>query len=110
MVGVATVAIASSNAIAEKARIISGVVIDELSGETVAEANITTKHGTVATGGDGRFSIALGADDDELIITAPGYVMRRVWVGPTDVMRIVLSPAHELIEARGHVGKVVLVP
>lgn len=98
---VAATVVVVNTATAAPHRILQGVVVDELTGEPVEGVNITSRHGTVATGPDGSFSIAISGDDRELYVTAPGYVMRIVPVDASDTLRIVLAASHELIEIVG---------
>ncbi len=99
-IGVATVAVAAQVAVAAPARV-SGIVIDEQSGETLAGVNVSSKYDTAVTAADGTFVISLAADDDQLRISAPGYRVRTIALGPEDSVRIVLTPSNELIEVSG---------
>ncbi len=80
---------------------LTGVVIDDLTGEPVAGVNITSRHGTVASGANGSFALAIAGDDTQLFVTAPGYVMQIVPIHSNDTIRIVMSASHELIEVTG---------
>jgi hypothetical protein len=104
LVGAITVAVVQA-AQAAPHRILTGVVVDELTGEPVAGVNLTSRHGTVATGADGTFSIAIGGDDTELFVTAPGYLMQTVAIGPSDTLRVSLVTSTELIEVTGTAPK-----
>jgi hypothetical protein len=82
-------------------RIITGVVVDSLTGEPVSGVNLTSRHGTVESGPDGTFSMAIGGDDIELFVTAPGYMMQTIAIGTSDQIRISLLTSTELIEVSG---------
>jgi hypothetical protein len=104
VVGISVLAVAHVVAAAPN-RILRGVVVDELTGEPISGVNITSKHGTVATGGDGTFSLAIGGDDDQLFVTAPGYMMQIVTITESDALRIKLSASQEVIEVSGTAPK-----
>ena len=97
--GVALCAIAAGSAIAvaAPARTVTGVVVDELSGEPVVSAIVTTSQGSLTTAADGSFAIGVDPDDDLLTVTAAGYSLRSLRVGEYQTLRIVLTPSHELI-------------
>lgn len=105
MYAVAAVVLAHQNVAAAPHRIVRGVIVDALTGQPVEGANVTSAHGTIATGADGSFSMALAGDDTELFVTAPGYTMRRVPLDASDSIRIVLTASHELIEITGTAPK-----
>jgi hypothetical protein len=101
VVGVAALAVVPELVVAAPQRLVRGVVVDEQTGDAVEGALVTSEHGTVATAADGTFSIALSDGERELIVTAPGYILRTVSAGRDASLHVVLAASHELIEVVG---------
>jgi hypothetical protein len=95
------VAIASVQPAEAAPRLLHGVIVNELTGDPVEGASISSKHVTVTSGSDGSFTVALATDDTELLVAAPGYALRRVEIGSRAVVRIALTALHERIEITG---------
>lgn len=95
----------ATSAVASPRRSVTGVIVDDASGEPLADVVITTRHGQITSAADGHFVLSLTEDETELVVTAPGYAQRRILLGTTDALRIVLVPSLETIEVTGVVPR-----
>ena len=64
----------SSVAVAQPASTVSGVVLDGVSNNPIADVRVTSGQRAVTTGLDGRFAIAVAARVYELRFEAEGYL------------------------------------
>lgn len=101
VVGIVVVAAAHHAATAAPHRSVRGVVVDQVTGEPVAGANVSSTAATVTTAVDGTFAIDVPAADTQLTITVAGYGVRTVNLDASDTLRIVLVPSTETIEVSG---------
>ncbi len=93
------VACSAHVAVADSDRVVRGVVVNDDTKLPIDGASVIGQHDTAATDFDGAFAIVVGADEQYLIVTAPGFAIRSVTVD--SAARIELVESHEVIEITG---------
>jgi hypothetical protein len=80
-------------------RVLRGVVINEHTNVAIEGALVIGQHDTVHTDQDGGFAIVIGADEQYLVVSAPGFAMRSIPV--EQAYRVELTVSNEVIEVEG---------
>src|SRR5688572_9644085 len=96
---VAVVMAVSAIAADEPDRVVRGVVVDERTSVAIEGALVYGQLDTATTDQDGDFAIVVAAEEQHVIVSAPGYAMRSVVVDTS--MRIELVESNEVIEVEG---------
>jgi outer membrane receptor protein involved in Fe transport len=96
---VAVVLAVAQPAIAEPDRVLRGVVVNEQTSVAIEGALVIGQHDTATTDQDGGFAIIVAADEQYLVVSAPGFAMRSVTV--ESAYRVELVDSHEVIEVEG---------
>lgn len=97
------IALAATHAAdAAPARTITGSVVDD-AGVPVEGAIVVGVDESATTAADGTFTLTVGANETELVITAPGYAVRITKLRDRTTLQIELSPASgaEVIDVKG---------
>src|SRR5688572_17953814 len=92
-------ALAATGASANTDRVVRGVIVDEKTSAPVEGALVMGQVDSAQSDQDGGFALAVSADEQHLIVSAPGYAMRSVAVD--DVHHVELVESHEVIQVEG---------
>jgi len=83
-------------------RVVRGVVIDRTTGVPIEDATVVGASVTINTARDGTFTLTIGSEEHDLVVTAPGYAMRVVPLGNFNTLRIAMvASTTEVIEVSG---------
>lgn len=86
-------------AAAEPDRVVRGTVVSEGALRPIEGALVVGQRDTATSDQDGGFAIVVTADEQHLIVSAPGFAIRSVPVG--SALRVELVESHEVIEIEG---------
>jgi outer membrane receptor protein involved in Fe transport len=93
----------ATGANADTDRVVRGVIVDEKTSAPVEGALVMGQVDSAQSDQDGGFALAVGADEQHLIVSAPGYAMRSVAVD--DVNHVELVESHEVIQVEGQIPR-----
>jgi outer membrane receptor protein involved in Fe transport len=86
-------------AAAEPDRVLRGVVVNEDTNEPIEGALVIGQSDTATTDQDGGFALVISADEQFLVVSAPGYAMRSIEI--MQAYRVELTESHEVIQVEG---------